>query len=88
MTSLWILFAAGLMLVAPGCQGPGVARDEIPEDPIAFIFHPEAEARRRAEVYAKRATAAVMAAKSAARSPPARWWRATVAVTTVAPKLA
>jgi Tol biopolymer transport system component len=28
-------------------------------DPIAFIFHPEAEARRRAEAYAKRSTAAV-----------------------------
>ncbi len=51
-----IAFAAGLMLIAPGCQGPGVARQEIPEDPIAFIFHPEHEARRRAEVYAKRAT--------------------------------
>jgi Tol biopolymer transport system component len=41
------------MLVAPGCQAPGVARDEIPEDPVAFIFHPEDEARRRAEAYAK-----------------------------------
>ena len=56
MTSLWIAFATGLLLVAPGCQGPGVAREEIPEDPIAFIFHPEDEARRRAEVFAKRAT--------------------------------
>jgi hypothetical protein len=46
------------MLVAPGCQGPGVAREEIPEDPIAFIFHPEDEARRRAEAHAKRTTPA------------------------------
>ncbi len=57
MKSALLAFAAGLMLVAPGCQGPGVARQEIPEDPIAFIFHPEHEARRRAEAYAKRATA-------------------------------
>ncbi len=54
MTSLRIAFVTGLMLVAPGCQAPGVAREEIPEDPIAFIFHPEGEARRRAEAYAKR----------------------------------
>jgi TolB protein len=58
MTSLRIAFATGLMLVAPGCQGPGVAREEIPEDPIAFIFHPEDEARRRAEAYAERTTPA------------------------------
>ena len=58
MMGLRIAFATGLMLVAPGCQGPGVAREEIPEDPIAFIFHPEDEARRRAEVFAKRATTA------------------------------
>ena len=58
MTSHWIAFATGLLLVAPGCQGPGVAREEIPEDPVAFIFHPEDEARRRAEVFAKRATTA------------------------------
>ncbi len=57
MTTRWIAFATGLLLVSPGCQGPGVAREEIPEDPIAFIFHPEDEARRRAEVFAKRATA-------------------------------
>ena len=49
MTSQWVAFATGLLLVAPGCQGPGVAREEIPEDPVAFIFHPEDEARRRAE---------------------------------------
>lgn len=49
-----IASAVGLMLVAHGCQGPGVARNEIPEDPIAFIFHPEDEARRRAEAHAKR----------------------------------
>jgi len=47
--------AIGLVLVGPACQGPGVARGEIPDDPIAFIFHPEDEARRRAEVYEKRA---------------------------------
>jgi TolB protein len=58
MTSLRIAFATGLMLVAPGCQGPGVAREEIPEDPIAFIFYPEDEARRRAEAYAERTTPA------------------------------
>ena len=58
MTSQWIAFATGLLLVSPGCQGPGVAPEEIPEDPIAFIFHPEGEARRRAEVFAKRATTA------------------------------
>ena len=54
MTRAHLVFVAGLMLVAPGCQGPGVAREEIPEEPIAFIFHPEDEARRRAEAYAKR----------------------------------
>jgi hypothetical protein len=48
------MFAVGLMLVATGCAGPGVARNEIPEDPIAFIFHPEDEARRRAEKRTKR----------------------------------
>ena len=58
MTSLRIALAIGLMLIAPGCQGPGVAREEIPEEPIAFIFHPEDEARRRAEAYAERATPA------------------------------
>ena len=56
MTSLRLGFATGLMLVAFGCQGPGVAREEIPEDSIAFIFYPEDEARRRAEAYAERAT--------------------------------
>jgi Tol biopolymer transport system component len=56
MKSARAVFAVGLMLVAPGCQGPGVARKEIPEDPIAFIFHPEDEARRRAEARAKRET--------------------------------
>jgi Tol biopolymer transport system component len=56
MTSLRIAFATGLMLVVLGCQAPGVAREEIPEAPIAFIFHPEDEARRRAEAYAKRRT--------------------------------
>lgn len=55
MNHLGIAFAVGLMLGAPGCQGPGVAREEISEDPIAFIFHSEDEARRRAEVYEKRA---------------------------------
>ncbi len=55
MTSLGIVFATGLLLVAPACQGLGVAREEIPEEPIAFIFHPEDEARRRAEAFAKRA---------------------------------
>jgi hypothetical protein len=54
MKSARVAFAVGLMLVAPGCAGPGVARNEIPEDPIAFIFHPEDEARRRAEARAKR----------------------------------
>jgi Tol biopolymer transport system component len=58
MTNLRIAFATGLLLVAPGCQGPGVARQEIPESPIAFIFHPENEARRRAEAQEKRATPA------------------------------
>ena len=57
MTGLRIAFATGLMLVAPGCQAPGVTREEIPEDPIAFIFHSEGEARRRAEAYARRRTA-------------------------------
>jgi len=57
MTNLRIVFATGLMLVAPGCQAPGVARTEIPEDPVAFIFHPEDEARRRAEAFAKRSPA-------------------------------
>jgi len=47
-------FAFGLLLAALGCQGPGVARSEFPADPIAFIFHPEDEARRRAEAHAKR----------------------------------
>jgi len=55
MTSLRLGFVAGLTLVAFGCQGPGVAREEIPENPIAFIFHPEDEARRRAEAQAERA---------------------------------
>ena len=55
MKSAHLVLAAGLMLVAPGCQSPGVAREEVPENPIAFIFHPEGEARRRAEVYEKRA---------------------------------
>jgi hypothetical protein len=54
MTSAKLAFAAGLLLAAAGCQAPGVARQEIPADPIAFIFHPEAEARRRAEAQAKR----------------------------------
>jgi Tol biopolymer transport system component len=54
MKSAWAVFTVGLMLVAPGCAGSGVARSEIPEDPIAFIFHPEDEARRRAEARAKR----------------------------------
>ncbi len=58
MTSARLVLAVGLMLVASGCQGPGVARKEIPEDPIAFIFHPEGEARRRAEAHAKRTTPA------------------------------
>jgi hypothetical protein len=49
------VFAVGWLLVATGCQGPGVARREIPEDPIAFIYHPEDEARRRAEASEKRA---------------------------------
>jgi len=49
----WVI-AIGLLLGASGCQGPGVARTELPEDPIAFIFHPEHEARRRAEARAKR----------------------------------
>jgi hypothetical protein len=56
MKCAWGVVAIGLMLVAPGCQAPGVAREEIPDDPVAFIFHPEDEARRRAEAYAKRAT--------------------------------
>ena len=54
MTRAHCVFVAGLMLIAPGCQGPGVAREEIPEEAIAFIFHPEDEARRRAEAHAKR----------------------------------
>jgi Tol biopolymer transport system component len=58
MTSLRIAFATGLVFVASGCQAPGVAREEFPEDPIAFIFHPEDEARRRAEAYATRPTTA------------------------------
>jgi len=58
MTSARLVLAVGLMLVASGCQGPGVARKEIPEDPIAFIFHPEGEARRRAEAHEKRTTPA------------------------------
>lgn len=58
MTSLRIALAIGLMFIAPGCQGPGVAREEIPKEPIAFIFHPEDAARRRAEAHAERATPA------------------------------
>jgi Tol biopolymer transport system component len=54
MTRVPLVFVAGLMLVAAGCQGPGIAQDEIPAEPIAFIYHPEAQARRRAEGYAKR----------------------------------
>ena len=57
MTCLRIAFATALVFVASGCQAPGVAREEIPEDPIAFIFHPEGEARRRAEAYAKQGAA-------------------------------
>jgi len=40
---------AGLLLAVLGCQVPGVARDELPEQPIAFIYHSEGEARQRAE---------------------------------------
>jgi len=52
-----IAFAAALLLAAVGCQAPGVASDELPDRPIAFIFHTEAEARRRAEAHAKREVA-------------------------------
>jgi Tol biopolymer transport system component len=54
MTNLRAAFATGLMLVALGCQAPGVAREEISAEPIAFIFHSEEDARRRAEAYGKR----------------------------------
>jgi Tol biopolymer transport system component len=37
------------VLAAPGCHTPGVARDEFPEQPIAFVYHTEGEARQRAE---------------------------------------
>lgn len=57
MRSARVAIAIGWVLVALGCQGPGVARKEIPEDPIAFIFHPEDEARRRAEARATRGAA-------------------------------
>ena len=40
---------AGGMLAVLGCQSPGVTRDELPEQPIAFIYHTEGEARQRAE---------------------------------------
>jgi hypothetical protein len=58
MSSARLVIAIALTIVALGCQGPGVARKEIPEDPIAFIFHSEAEARRRAEANAQRSATA------------------------------
>jgi hypothetical protein len=59
MKSARVVLAVGFVLGAVGCQGPGVAQKEIPEDPIAFIFHPEDEARRRAEAREKRGAARV-----------------------------
>ncbi len=58
MTRAWAALVLGLTLAAAGCQGPGVAHDELPEDPIAFVFHPEEEARLRAQARAQRAAAA------------------------------
>jgi Tol biopolymer transport system component len=54
MNRVWLALVGGLLLAAPGCQFLGVSRGELPEDPIAFIHHPEDQARRRAEAVVAR----------------------------------
>jgi Tol biopolymer transport system component len=49
MTHRLVTHLAGVMLAVLGCQSIGVSRDELPEQPIAFIYHSEGEARQRAE---------------------------------------
>jgi Tol biopolymer transport system component len=64
MTQRFATRLAGSMLAIVGCQSPGVARDELPEQLIAFIYHSEADARRRAESVSA-PTGNVTAARSA-----------------------
>jgi len=49
MTRRFATHLAGSILAVLGCHTPGVSRDELPEQTIAFIYHSEGEARQRAE---------------------------------------
>ena len=50
MTRRFMTRVAGTVLAVLGCQTAGIARDEFPEQPIAFIYVSEEEARQRAEL--------------------------------------
>jgi Tol biopolymer transport system component len=45
----FMMHLAGTILAVLGCETAGIARDELPEQPIAFIYVSEEEARQRAE---------------------------------------